>query len=121
MPMPTASPGWRRPGSNDSSVSSARMGSPKRAGVAAASTNIHRGVMTATPNEMSLGLTRNTFMQTQSRLTLSCPSERGQPPGEDGALVRCQPAVIHDLFDEQRRRVLEQAPHEMPHGTTPGD
>src|ERR1039457_2970709 len=40
--------------------SSTRMGSPAAPGVAAASTNSHRGVMTAVPKELSLGLTRCT-------------------------------------------------------------
>ena len=45
-------------GSNRSSVSSTMTGSPKRSGVAAASTKSQRGVMTAIPNDTSLGFTR---------------------------------------------------------------
>src|SRR5208282_4010202 len=43
--------------------SSTRMGSPTTAGVAAASTKSQRGVMTAVPKELSLGLTRWTRMR----------------------------------------------------------
>jgi hypothetical protein len=39
-------------------VSSTTRGSPQWAGVAAATTYCQRGVMTATPNDTSLGLTR---------------------------------------------------------------
>ena len=46
------------PGTICSSDSSTRIGVPADAGVAAASTNSHRGVMTAVPKELSLGLTR---------------------------------------------------------------
>src|SRR6185437_14878821 len=38
-------------------------GSPKLSGVAPASTNSHRGVITAIPKELSLGFTRCTTMQ----------------------------------------------------------
>ena len=38
--------------------SSTRMGSPADDGVAAARTNSQRGVITAVPNELSLGFTR---------------------------------------------------------------
>src|SRR6185437_8253675 len=44
-------------GSIFSKVSSTSVGSPKCGGVAAARTNIHRGVMTAMPKELSLGFT----------------------------------------------------------------
>ena len=47
-------------GSKSWSVSSQMTGSPKRAGVAAASTYSQRGVMTAMPNETWLGFTRKT-------------------------------------------------------------
>src|SRR6476620_1092894 len=40
--------------------SSTRMGSPAAAGVAAARTNSHLGVITAVPKELSLGLTKCT-------------------------------------------------------------
>src|SRR5687767_2824355 len=63
MPMPTTSPGFTAERSNCSSVSSTITGSPNRGGVAAASTNSHRGVMTAVPNDRWLGLTRNTRTQ----------------------------------------------------------
>src|SRR5262245_45290208 len=58
MPMPTTSPASTAAGSNGSRVSSTTNGSPNRAGVAAARTYIHRGVMTDIPNDRSLGLTR---------------------------------------------------------------
>ena len=45
-------------GSSCSMDSSTRMGSPITRGVAAARTKSQRGVMTAVPNELSLGLTR---------------------------------------------------------------
>src|SRR6187399_50363 len=60
MPMPTTSPAWIAVRSTRSSVSSTRWGSPHFVPVAAASTYSHRGVMTATPNEWSLGLIRCT-------------------------------------------------------------
>ena len=60
MPIPTTSPGCTCCASNTSSVSSQMIGLPKRAGVAAASTYSHRGVITAVPNETWLGFTRNT-------------------------------------------------------------
>src|ERR1035437_953103 len=59
--MPTISPGWMVSGTICSSDSSTRMGSPAVRGVAAARTNSHRGVMTAVPKELSLGLTRWTL------------------------------------------------------------
>src|SRR6185437_4876413 len=58
MPMPTTSPGDRAAGSMGSNVSSTTCGSPHRVPVAAARTYSQRGVMTATPNEASLGLTK---------------------------------------------------------------
>src|SRR6187402_2317768 len=58
MPMPTTSPGCTVVGSRTSRVSSTMFGAPKRAGVAAASTKSQRGVMTPTPKETWLGLTR---------------------------------------------------------------
>ena len=63
--MPTMSPGWMVSGTICSSDSSTRMGSPATRGVAAASTNSHRGVMTAVPKELSLGLTRWTRTEIQ--------------------------------------------------------
>src|SRR5438477_5413334 len=56
--MPTTSPLAMTLGSTWSSVSSIRFGSPQRDPVAAASTYSHRGVITATPNDNSLGLMR---------------------------------------------------------------
>src|SRR5438552_13345624 len=58
MPMPTTSPASMDLTSTDSSVSSTRCGSPHRVPVAAARTYSQRGVMTATPNDSSLGLMR---------------------------------------------------------------
>ena len=55
--MPMTSPAASCDGSNDSSVSSVRIGSPQVFGMAPARTNIQRGVMTAMPNDRSLGLT----------------------------------------------------------------
>src|SRR5579863_4452439 len=46
-----------------SSDSSTRIGSPSSRGVAAASTNSHRGVITAVPKELSLGFTRCTLIE----------------------------------------------------------
>src|SRR3954471_2669126 len=60
MPMPTMSPAVMMLGSNGSSVSSIRRGSPNVAGVAEASTYSHRGVMTPIPKETWLGLIRKT-------------------------------------------------------------
>src|SRR6185436_7246832 len=57
MPMPTTSPGFTRSRSRCSRVSSQISGSPNDWSVAAASTYNHRGVMTAVPKEVSLGLT----------------------------------------------------------------
>src|ERR1039458_4355966 len=59
--MPTMSPACIVSGTICSRDSSTRMGSPAICGVAAASTNSHRGVITAVPNELSLGLTRCTL------------------------------------------------------------
>src|SRR6266487_5758793 len=56
--MPTTSPASMDRTSTDSSVSSTRCGSPHRVPVAAARTYSQRGVMTATPNDSSLGLMR---------------------------------------------------------------
>src|SRR5262245_31644642 len=56
MPIPTTSPDRMDAGSTGSSVSSTSRGSPHLTPVAAASTYSHRGVMTATPNETSLGV-----------------------------------------------------------------
>src|SRR5262245_36865227 len=58
MPMPTTSPGATARGSNGSSVSSTIAGVPYSAGVAPASTYSQRGVITAVPNDRSLGLIR---------------------------------------------------------------
>src|SRR3954463_12165438 len=60
MPMPTMSPAVMMLGSNGSSVSSIRRGSPNVAGVAEASTYSHRGVMTPIPKETWLGVIRKT-------------------------------------------------------------
>src|SRR5262245_18497654 len=60
MPMPTTSPGAIVEKSTGSSVSSTRRGSPHSRPVAAARTYSQRGVITATPNESSLGLMRCT-------------------------------------------------------------
>src|SRR5439155_17580917 len=70
MPMPTTSPAAKSAGSTWSSVSSTRCGSPQREPVAAARTYSQRGVMTATPNDKSLGLIRCTRgpTDTSSRL-----------------------------------------------------
>ncbi len=62
IPIPTVSPGATLATSKGSSVSSAIRGVPKCGGVAAANTYSQRGVMTAVPNETSLGLTRCTRM-----------------------------------------------------------
>src|SRR6516162_8201169 len=59
--MPTRSPGWMVAGSICSRDSSTRTGVPADGGVAAARTNNHRGVITAVPKELSLGLTRWTL------------------------------------------------------------
>ena len=61
--MPTTSPGCTVVGSRTSRVSSTMCGAPKRAGVAAASTKSQRGVMTPTPKETWLGLTRCTRIE----------------------------------------------------------
>src|ERR1700735_4896776 len=61
--MPTMSPAWMLSGTICSSDSSTRMGSPADCGVAAASTKSQRGVMTAVPKELSLGLTRWTLIE----------------------------------------------------------
>src|SRR6478736_984 len=71
--MPTISPGWMLSGTICSRDSSTRMGSPAAAGVAAARTNSHLGVITAVPKELSLGLTKCTRVkdrpfQVQARL-----------------------------------------------------
>src|SRR6185312_5251488 len=72
--MPTTSPGLMLSGTILSSDSSTRMGAPADSGVAAASTNSHRGVMTAVPNELSLGLTRWTLITPAFRR----PNARGR-------------------------------------------
>gem|GEM_PF-6310042 len=59
-PMPTMSRGMTVSGTICSRDSSMSMGSPAAAGVAAAKTKSHRGVMAAVPKELSLGLTRRT-------------------------------------------------------------
>ena len=56
--MPTMSPAEMVSGTICSMDSSTRMGSPTEEGVAAARTKSQRGVMTAVPKELSLGLTR---------------------------------------------------------------
>src|SRR6188508_974973 len=56
------SPGCTLWASNGSSVSSAMRGSPYDVGVAPARTNSHRGVITPTPNDKWLGLTRWTVI-----------------------------------------------------------
>src|SRR6516225_8727987 len=58
MPMPTTSPDAIVETSIRSSVSSTRQGSPHSVPVAAANTYSQRGVITATPNDKSLGLIR---------------------------------------------------------------
>src|SRR5690349_9210855 len=58
IPMPTTSPGSIVASSSGSSVSSTMNGSPHRSPVAAASTYSQRGVITATPKDCVLGLTR---------------------------------------------------------------
>src|ERR1017187_7070764 len=58
MPIPTMSPGFIEPGTSSSSVSSQMIGSPNGLGVAAARTYSQRGVITAVPKAISLGLTR---------------------------------------------------------------
>src|SRR5271157_1246210 len=60
--MPTMSPRCTLAGSQGNRVSSHRIGSPKDPGVAAASTKSQRGVMTAVPKDVSLGLTRCTLI-----------------------------------------------------------
>src|SRR5271167_3781182 len=60
MPTPTTSPLLTFRGLSSSSVSSQMTASPKALGVAEARTYSQRGVMTAVPNEMSLGFTRCT-------------------------------------------------------------
>src|SRR5215216_2867598 len=61
--MPTMSPALTDAKSRGSSVSSAMLGVPYLAGVAPASTNSQRGVITPTPNERWLGLTRWTITE----------------------------------------------------------
>src|SRR3569833_171999 len=61
--MPTMSPGWILSGTICSRDSSMRIGVPADTGVAAASTKSHRGVITAVPKELSLGLTRWTLIE----------------------------------------------------------
>src|SRR5437588_12740076 len=56
--MPTTSPASIASRSSGSRVSSTICGSPQRSPVAEASTYSHRGVMTATPKDCVLGLTR---------------------------------------------------------------
>src|SRR5579864_8891279 len=60
MPIPTTSPLVTFSGLSNSSVSSQMTASPKALGVADARTYSQRGVITAVPNEISLGLTRCT-------------------------------------------------------------
>jgi hypothetical protein len=93
MPIPTASPGSIVAGSNDSTVSSQRIGSPKRVGVAAAKTNSHRGVMTAVPKAVSLGLT--IWIRTRMPLNLQLYVRqwtRRMPPTQNslGPPLRCR-------------------------------
>src|SRR6185295_335471 len=61
IPIPTMSPGPTEDGSKGANVSSQMTGSPNDSGVAPAKTNSQRGVMTAVPKDVSLGLTRCTF------------------------------------------------------------
>src|SRR5262245_21852172 len=92
MPMPTTSPALTWVGLNGSRVSSTILGAPKSAGVAAASTYGQRGVITAVPNERSLGLTRCT----RTRL----------PPQKEPAIFFAtrlkNPAVATPAFRELR-------------------
>src|SRR6185312_9072290 len=58
--MPATSPAATVSISSGSSVSSHKIGSPDSSGVAAARTNSQRGVITAVPKAVSLGLIRCT-------------------------------------------------------------
>src|SRR5208282_2338012 len=84
--------------------SSTRMGSPTTAGVAAASTKSQRGVMTAVPKELSLGLTR----WTRKRTNLS-PYKCGWPHSN------CGDAVMR-VNDRKRRLQGEDAALKLRYG-----
>src|SRR5580658_9100995 len=87
--MPTMSPGWMVSGTICSSDSSTRIGSPASRGVAAASTNSHRGVMTAVPKELSLGLTRCTLIESN--------------------LSSCEQVCLRERFHDRKNRLQRRA------------
>ena len=66
-------------GSSGSRVSSTRIGSPYLAGVAEARTNSHRGVTTAVPKAMSLGLTRCTRILSLAKTKISGDGQTHSP------------------------------------------
>src|SRR5690348_9597704 len=109
MPMPTMSPACTASTSNGSSVSSTMCGRPYAAGVAPASTKSHRGVMTPTPNDKWLGLTRWIIVLVRRFLRASWrPPGAGAriPAGRRVARVRLLHAdgVVNGREEHVRRR-----------------
>src|SRR3954465_3208708 len=86
MPMPTMSPGCTVSMSKDSRVSSVIRGCPHHSGVAAARTKSHRGVITPTPKERWLGLTRWTVVARAVIKYLSSPDRQACAHQIDGVM-----------------------------------
>ncbi len=97
--------------SKRSSVSSTIRGVPKRSGVAAASTYNHRGVITAVPNDKSLGLTRCTRTRApQKERAMFLPKRLKKPAVATPALCDVRPmATPASAAAPQGVRVLSGA------------
>src|SRR5262249_61035307 len=80
IPIPTSPPVSRVSTSSPSSDSSPIRGSPQRLPVAAARTYNQRGVITATPKDLVLGLTRWTRGMPSNRSTVKPVRQRHAQP-----------------------------------------